>query len=168
MENSSNDNIDKEYLKDDYESTYEYGLSLFKESLKEVSVYPYHEILPYFNYPLSMIESDVKEASDCDEVVTLMTMHAVKGLEFDVVFITGLEEGLFPHSNSMFDESELEEERRLFYVAITRAKKVLYLTNARSRMLFGQIKSNLPSRFIEEINQEDIEKLFEENKSTKE
>ena len=95
-------------------------------------------------------------------------MHAVKGLEFDVVFITGLEEGLFPHSNSMFDESELEEERRLFYVAITRAKKVLYLTNARSRMLFGQIKSNLPSRFIEEINQEDIEKLFEENKSTKE
>ena len=64
MENSSNDNIDKEYLKDDYESTYEYGLSLFKESLKEVSVYPYHEILPYFNYPLSMIESDVKEARE--------------------------------------------------------------------------------------------------------
>ena len=97
-----------------------------------------------------------------------MTMHAVKGLEFDIVFITGLEEGLFPHSNSMYDDTELEEERRLFYVAITRARKVLYLTNARSRMLFGQIKSNMPSRFIEEINEEDIEKLFEENKSTKE
>ena len=97
-----------------------------------------------------------------------MTMHAVKGLEFDIVFITGLEEGLFPHSNSMYDDTDLEEERRLFYVAITRARKVLYLTNARSRMLFGQIKSNVPSRFIEEINAEDIEKLFEENKSTKE
>ena len=75
---------------------------------------------------------------------------------------------MFPHSNSMYDDTELEEERRLFYVAITRARKVLYLTNARSRMLFGQIKSNMPSRFIEEINEEDIEKLFEENKSTKE
>jgi DNA helicase-2/ATP-dependent DNA helicase PcrA len=111
--------------------------------------------------------SDVKETKD-DDVVTLMTMHAVKGLEFDVVFVTGLEEGLFPHINAMEDNKELEEERRLFYVAITRAKKSLYLTNARSRLLFGQIKSNIPSRFIEEINSEDVEKLFEENKNTKE
>ena len=68
----------------------------------------------------------------------------------------------------MYEESELEEERRLFYVAITRAKKVLYLTNARSRVRFGKIESNPPSRFIDEINSDDIEKMFEENKSTKE
>lgn len=165
--------LDGSGLKDEYkEKTIENesrleNLEEFKSIARNFEDYNPGATLEEFLIEISLI-SDVKEASDCDEVVTLMTMHAVKGLEFDVVFITGLEEGLFPHSNSMFDESELEEERRLFYVAITRAKKVLYLTNARSRMLFGQIKSNLPSRFIEEINQEDIEKLFEENKSTKE
>lgn len=165
--------LDESGLKDEYkEKTIENesrleNLEEFKSIARNFEDYNPGATLEEFLIEISLI-SDVKEASDCDEVVTLMTMHAVKGLEFDVVFITGLEEGLFPHSNSMFDESELEEERRLFYVAITRAKKVLYLTNARSRMLFGQIKSNLPSRFIEEINQEDIEKLFEENKSTKE
>lgn len=165
--------LDESGLKDEYkEKTIENesrleNLEEFKSIARNFEDYNPSATLEEFLIEISLI-SDVKEASDCDEVVTLMTMHAVKGLEFDVVFITGLEEGLFPHSNSMFDESELEEERRLFYVAITRAKKVLYLTNARSRMLFGQIKSNLPSRFIEEINQEDVEKLFEENKSTKE
>lgn len=165
--------LDESGLKDEYkEKTIENesrleNLEEFKSIARNFEDYNPGATLEEFLIEISLI-SDVKEASDCDEVVTLMTMHAVKGLEFDVVFITGLEEGLFPHSNSMFDESELEGERRLFYVAITRAKKVLYLTNARSRMLFGQIKSNLPSRFIEEINQEDIEKLFEENKSTKE
>ena len=165
--------LDESGLKDEYkEKTIENesrleNLEEFKSIARNFEDYNPGATLEEFLIEISLI-SDVKEASDCDEVVTLMNMHAVKGLEFDVVFITGLEEGLFPHSNSMFDESELEEERRLFYVAITRAKKVLYLTNARSRMLFGQIKSNLPSRFIEEINQEDIEKLFEENKSTKE
>lgn len=165
--------LDESGLKDEYkEKTIENesrleNLEEFKSIARNFEDYNPGATLEEFLIEISLI-SDVKEASDCDEVVTLMTMHAVKGLEFDVVFITGLEEGLFPHSNSMFDESELEEERRLFYVAITRAKKVLYLTNARSRMLFGQIKSNLPSRFIEEINQEDIEKLFEDNKSTKE
>ena len=165
--------LDESGLKDEYkEKTIENesrleNLEEFKSIARNFEDYNPGATLEEFLIEISLI-SDVKEASDCDEVVTLMTMHAVKGLEFDVVFITGLEEGLFPHSNSMFDESELEEERRLFYVAITRAKKVLYLTNARSRMLFGQIKSNLPSRFIEEINQEDIERLFEENKSTRE
>ena len=103
-----------------------------------------------------------------DDVVTLMTMHAAKGLEFDLVFVTGLEEGLFPHSMGLESKEELEEERRLFYVAITRAKKLLYLTNARSRLLFGQIRSNIESRFIKEINEEDVDRLFEETKSTKE
>ena len=145
--------LDESGLKDEYkEKTIENesrleNLEEFKSIARNFEDYNPGATLEEFLIEISLI-SDVKEASDCDEVVTLMTMHAVKGLEFDVVFITGLEEGLFPHSNSMFDESELEEERTLFYVAITRAKKVLYLTNARSRMLFGQIKSNLPSRFI--------------------
>ena len=143
------------------------NLEEFKSIAKNFEDYNPGATLEEFLIEISLI-SDVKETKDDDEVVTLMTMHAVKGLEFDVVFVTGLEEGLFPHSNSMHDEAELEEERRIFYVAITRAKKVLYLTNARSRMLFGNVQCNQPSRFIEEINPEDVEKLFEENKSTKE
>ena len=80
-----------------------------------------------------------------------MTMHAVKGLEFDYVFVVGVEEGLFPHLNSMNSEEELEEERRLAYVAITRARKKLYIINSRSRFLYGKVSSNVPSRFISEI-----------------
>ncbi len=83
--------------------------------------------------------------------VTLMTLHAAKGLEFPVVFIVGLEEGLFPHSRSLFDMNELEEERRLAYVGITRAKDILYLTYASRRLFFGQRTSNPPSRFIIDI-----------------
>ncbi|MDO8503699.1 MAG: UvrD-helicase domain-containing protein [bacterium] len=83
--------------------------------------------------------------------VTLMTAHAAKGLEFSIVFITGLEEGLFPHSRSLFDSEQLEEERRLAYVGITRAKQKLYLTFASRRLIFGQRGSNLPSRFLSEI-----------------
>ena len=143
------------------------NLEEFKSIAKNFEDYNPGATLEEFLIEISLI-SDVKETKDNDDVVTLMTMHAVKGLEFDVVFVTGLEEGLFPHSNSMFDEKELEEERRIFYVAITRARKVLYLTNARSRVLFGKIQSNIPSRFIEEINSEDIDKMFEENKATKE
>ena len=142
------------------------NLEEFKSIAKNFEDYNPGATLEEFLIEISLI-SDVKETKD-DEVVTLMTMHAVKGLEFDVVFVTGLEEGLFPHANSMYDESELEEERRLFYVAITRAKKVLYLTNARSRVLFGRVESNIPSRFIDEINPDDIEKMFEEYKPTKE
>jgi DNA helicase-2/ATP-dependent DNA helicase PcrA len=91
-----------------------------------------------------------------------MTVHSVKGLEFDYVFIVGLEEGLFPHMNSLLNDSELEEERRLMYVAITRAKEKLFIVNARSRMLFGQESSNVASRFIGEINQDLLDKKFEE------
>ncbi|MBQ6282477.1 MAG: UvrD-helicase domain-containing protein [Bacilli bacterium] len=143
------------------------NLEEFKSIAKNFEDYNPGATLEEFLIEISLI-SDVKETKDNDEVVTLMTTHAVKGLEFDIVFVTGLEEGIFPHSNSMYEESELEEERRLFYVAITRAKKVLYLTNARSRVRFGKIESNPPSRFIDEINSDDIEKMFEENKSTKE
>lgn len=83
--------------------------------------------------------------------VTLMTMHAAKGLEFPVVFIIGMEEGLFPHSRSLMDKHELEEERRLCYVGITRAKQNLFLTYARRRLFFGQKTSNIVSRFIMEL-----------------
>lgn len=104
--------------------------------------------------------SDVSEQKNDNEgKVTLMTMHAVKGLEYDYVFIVGVEEGLFPHSNSLESNDELEEERRLCYVAITRAKKKLYLINARSRILYGKVSSNVPSRFINEISDEYIETI---------
>ncbi len=94
--------------------------------------------------------SDVDEMSDGAQV-SLMTLHAAKGLEFDVVFVTGLEEGVFPHYRTFTDPSELEEERRLAYVGITRARQRLYLTHAWCRMLHGQISYNPPSRFVEEI-----------------
>ena len=98
--------------------------------------------------------SDVNEYKDDKNRVSLMTVHSVKGLEFDYVFIIGLEEGIFPHVNSLMMEGELEEERRLCYVAITRAKEKLYIVNARTRMMFGHDSANLPSRFIGEINRE--------------
>ena len=100
--------------------------------------------------------SDVTEHRDDSDVVTLMTVHSAKGLEFENVFIIGMEEGVFPHSNSFFDEEALEEERRLCYVAITRAKKKLWLVNAHKRLLFGNDSYNKPSRFIEEINPNNI------------
>ena len=80
-----------------------------------------------------------------------MTVHAAKGLEFHTVFVTGLEEGLFPHENSLNEYDGVEEERRLMYVAITRARRRLYLTHAQSRMLHGQVRYNIPSRFVDEI-----------------
>lgn len=98
--------------------------------------------------------SDVNEYKDDKNRVSLMTIHSVKGLEFDYVFIIGLEEGIFPHVNSLMMDSELEEERRLCYVAITRAKEKLYIVNARTRMMFGHDSANLPSRFIGEINRD--------------
>ncbi|WEG12384.1 DNA helicase PcrA [Pullulanibacillus sp. KACC 23026] len=91
------------------------------------------------------------------EGVTLMTLHAAKGLEFPVVFLAGMEEGIFPHIRAIMDEEEMEEERRLAYVGITRAEKRLFLTNARSRTLFGKTNMNPVSRFIAEIPQELIE-----------
>jgi DNA helicase-2/ATP-dependent DNA helicase PcrA len=86
--------------------------------------------------------------------VTLMTLHAAKGLEFPVIFMAGMEEGIFPHSRSLFDSHQLEEERRLAYVGITRAKEILYLTFAGRRMFFGQRSNNAPSRFLIDIPEE--------------
>ena len=97
--------------------------------------------------------SDMEEHKNNDNVVTLMTIHSAKGLEFENVFIIGMEEGIFPHKNSSDLREDLEEERRLCYVAITRAKKNLYLVNAKKRMIFGETSYNMPSRFINEIDQ---------------
>ena len=98
--------------------------------------------------------ADVSEHKSDGNEVTLMTIHSAKGLEFDVVFLVGMEEGLFPHSQSLFEDGGLEEERRLCYVGITRAKKRLYLTNAKRRILYGKETFNPPSRFIDEIDKE--------------
>ncbi|MDD0838424.1 3'-5' exonuclease [Curvibacter sp. HBC61] len=97
------------------------------------------------------LEAGDNQAQAGQDAVQLMTVHSSKGLEFDAVFITGLEEGLFPHENSMSDHEGLEEERRLMYVAITRARKRLYLSHSQTRMLHGQTRYNLRSRFFDEL-----------------
>lgn len=109
-----------------------------------------------FLFEVSLV-SDREEYKDAKDKVSLMTVHSVKGLEFNDVFVVGLEEGIFPHMNSLMNNQELEEERRLAYVAITRAKERLYLVNARRRMLYGKDQVNPPSRFIGEIDKELIE-----------
>jgi len=105
------------------------------------------------------LEGGEHQAGDQQDAVQLMTIHAAKGLEFPAVFICGLEEGLFPHDNSRKETDGLEEERRLMYVAITRARQRLYLTYAQSRMLHGQIHRNIPSRFVSEIPENLLKKL---------
>lgn len=99
---------------------------------------------------VSLVEAGPSNKQD-NEAVTLMTLHSAKGLEFPVVFIVGLEEGIFPHSRSLWDKEQLEEERRLMYVGITRAKEVLYLSYASKRLFYGETSSNSPSRFISDI-----------------
>lgn len=97
------------------------------------------------------LRTDMDTVAEDGKAITMMTIHAAKGLEFDCVFVAGMEESLFPHGNSSQDAQGLEEERRLAYVAITRARKKLYLTNAFTRQIFGQSSANPPSRFIGEI-----------------
>ncbi|OJF91555.1 ATP-dependent DNA helicase PcrA [Alkalibacterium sp. 20] len=108
--------------------------------------------------------TDLSLISDIDRLeeeptseITLMTLHAAKGLEFPVVFLIGMEEGLFPLSRAELDEEQMEEERRLAYVGITRAEEKLYLTNALSRALYGRVQSNRPSRFLEEVDETVLE-----------
>jgi DNA helicase-2/ATP-dependent DNA helicase PcrA len=99
------------------------------------------------------LEAGEHQAGEGADALQLMTVHSAKGLEFDVVFMSGLEEGLFPHEQSVTERDGLEEERRLAYVAITRARHRLYLSHAQTRMLHGQTRYNMPSRFLEEIPQ---------------
>ncbi len=105
------------------------------------------------------LEADVDNYQEEDESVTLMTLHAAKGLEFRVVFLIGLEDGLFPHSRALFEEEEMEEERRLCYVGVTRARDRLFLSHAFCRRQYGETKYNLPSRFLSEIPDDSIEKV---------
>ena len=107
--------------------------------------------LEEFLLEISLV-SDIEEHKNNTDVVTLMTIHAAKGLEFDYVFLIGLEEGLFPHFNSIDSEEDLEEERRLCYVAVTRTKKSLTILNTKRRMIYGKTSQNVPSRFIDEID----------------
>lgn len=102
--------------------------------------------------------SDADKDNNVADAVTLMTLHSAKGLEFDVVFLVGMEEGLFPHANAMMEEGGMDEERRLCYVGITRARDMLYITNAKRRMLYGKETANMPSRFINEIDNSLIER----------
>jgi DNA helicase-2/ATP-dependent DNA helicase PcrA len=111
---------------------------------------------------------DPQDNNDKKNAITLMTLHAAKGLEFPIVFMIGMEEGLFPHSRSLMDKGELEEERRLCYVGITRAKEKLFITYARRRLFFGQRLSNTVSRFVLEIPQHVISQNFEKIKRVEE
>lgn len=105
------------------------------------------------------LEAGEHQADVGREALQLMTVHAAKGLEFKAVFISGVEEGLFPHEQSLYENSGLEEERRLMYVAVTRARQRLYLSHAQSRMLHGQVRYGIPSRFLDEIPEELLKRL---------
>lgn len=116
------------------------------------------ETLEQFLEHVSLV-SDVDNFEAGADAVTLMTLHASKGLEFTVVFLTGMEEGLFPHMRALEDESQMDEERRLCYVGMTRAKKRLYLTLAKQRIIHGGLTSTVPSRFIREIDESLLDTL---------
>jgi DNA helicase-2/ATP-dependent DNA helicase PcrA len=138
------------------------------ENIKELrSVAIEFPNLTEFLENVSLVEQEYlpdKSNGEKKEAVTLMTLHAAKGLEFPIVFMVGMEEGLFPHSRSVMDKNQLEEERRLCYVGLTRAKQKLYLTYARRRLFFGQRTSNIISRFILELP----ENVINQNQNTNE
>ncbi len=127
----------------------------FEQQNEEDADAPEEKLTVFLN-DLALV-SDIDNLEEDASQVILMTLHAAKGLEFPVVFLIGLEEGVFPLSRALMEESELEEERRLAYVGITRAEEALYLTNAFSRTLYGRTQYNRPSRFVEEIDQELLE-----------
>jgi DNA helicase-2/ATP-dependent DNA helicase PcrA len=136
------------------------------ENIKELrSVAREFTSLSDFLENVALIEAEqekggkIKSQNQDQDMVTLMTLHASKGLEFKIVFIVGMEEGIFPHSRSLDDINQLEEERRLAYVGITRAKEMLFLTSATRRLFFGENISNPPSRFLEDIPEDLINKI---------
>ncbi|WP_090086697.1 DNA helicase PcrA [Lentibacillus persicus] len=129
------------------------NLEEFKTVTQDFEEYAEDKTLIAFLTDLALIADidRVDEESDSEPKITLMTLHAAKGLEFPVVFLVGMEENVFPHSRSMFDNEEMEEERRLAYVGVTRAEQELYLTHAKMRTLYGRTNMNPISRFINEI-----------------
>lgn len=157
--------LQKTNYQDKYERQTEENMARL-ENIKELrSVAAEFPKLNEFLEQVALVEAQ-DALKHTENAVTLMTLHAAKGLEFPVVFIIGMEEGLFPHSRSLWDTNELEEERRLAYVGITRAKELLYLTYADKRLYFGQRSANPPSRFLIDIpeNLLDSSENFEEVK----
>jgi len=158
------DNVVHEtYYLDKYSKDSEENLQKL-ENIKELrSVAMQFNNIHDFLENVALVEAEEEKNNEFsnDKQVTLMTLHAAKGLEFPVVFIVGLEEGIFPHSRALFDNRELEEERRLMYVGITRAKELLILSFAKSRIFFGQRNQNPPSRFLSDIP-EDVIDSYEE------
>jgi DNA helicase II / ATP-dependent DNA helicase PcrA len=145
----------REYLLDgtkEGETRWENVKELLSVAKKFDSLNP-NESLASFLEDVSLITSADNQDYNQDSI-SLMTLHSAKGLEFDYVFMVGMEENIFPHAQSMADEHDLEEERRLCYVGITRARKRLYMIYANSRMLYGGVQSNAPSRFLEEMPQD--------------
>ncbi len=140
------------YLKDGTEEGEERHANVLelRSLAEEFLTLPQEEQLPAFLEQVALV-SDQDEFAEAKPVATLITLHAVKGLEFPIVFLTGMEDGVFPHARSLDDEKRLEEERRLAYVGITRAKDRAFLTFARRRMLFGRTNENPPSRFLLEL-----------------
>ena len=134
------------------------------ENIKELrSVAISFPSIDQFLENVSLVEQEympdhIKDEMGKKDAVNLMTLHAAKGLEFAVVFMVGMEEGLFPHSRSLMEKNELEEERRLCYVCMTRAKEMLFLTYTRKRLFFGQKTMNIVSRFVLELPEESLEK----------
>lgn len=164
-ENTIENNVRKEYLEEFISVA-----KIFEETHEEIT-------LESFLEEISLV-ADMKQYDELDNKLTLMTLHGAKGLEYDYVFIVGMEEDILPHRNSRMDMNELEEERRLCYVGITRARKKLYISNATSRMFLGTRNINMPSRFLKEIgkhlmeqNGEVVEKekpVFDETKISSE
>ena len=124
-------------------------ISVAQDFLKDESE---EKTLAHFLEHVALV-SDIDDAKLDNDKFTLMTLHSAKGLEFPVVFLVGMEEGLFPHARSLMDDEQMEEERRLCYVGITRAKQILYLTGAKERTIYGRTNYSTPSRFLEEIPQ---------------
>jgi DNA helicase-2/ATP-dependent DNA helicase PcrA len=136
-----------------FEEDFEHGLEPAGEApddVAQVQGTPEQQLLAAFLSHASL-EAGEREAQAGKDALQLMTVHSAKGLEYSAVFLSGLEEGLFPHENSMLEDGGIEEERRLMYVAITRARKRLYISYAGSRMLHGQPRYGIVSRFIDEI-----------------
>lgn len=154
--------LDKTGLKEEYEDkTLENEIRLdnleeFKSITKSFEEKTGSVSLADFLEEISII-ADITEHQETDDVVTLMTIHSAKGLEFPIVFLVGMEDGIFPHQNSIYEQGGLEEERRLCYVGITRARERLYISNAKRRMLYGRDVVNPPSRFINEIEKDTLE-----------
>jgi DNA helicase II / ATP-dependent DNA helicase PcrA len=152
----------KDYLRGDYtEAEYEAKIENINELINVLSTYDGMEprvALEQFIDEVSLL-SELDGVNDNADYVTLMTIHTAKGLERENVFIAGLEDGILPHIRTVSNPSELEEERRLMYVAMTRAKEKLFITTARERYQFGEYIRNPISRFIKEIPDECIEEL---------